>query len=408
MNILVINHYAGAPMYGMEFRPYYMAKEWVKMGHNVSIIGASYSHLRYKQPSIDMEEQIIDGINYLWINTPTYNNAFKRILNILVFVFKLVLTAGKYSKKINPDIVIASSTYPLDIFPAKLISKKSKAKLCYEVHDLWPLSPMVIGGYSKWHPYILIMQYAEYFALKYSDSVVSLLSNSKEYLVSHGMNKKKFICIPNGVDFDDWKFNKMDIPLDHKNLLEYLKKENKLIVGFAGGHTPSTALTTILDAAKKMNLKKNISFVLVGDGISKDFLINYSNNLNNKNVFFLPAVKKEAIPNLVSNFDIAYMGGIHSILHKYGTSFNKMSDYMLSAKPIVAAIDEPESIIKRIGCGIVVEAENSDSVVAAILKLSSLSQEELVALGEKGKTYATDNLKYSKLAEDMLMFVVGC
>ena len=35
MNILLINHYAGSPELGMEFRPYYMAKEWVKAGHQV-------------------------------------------------------------------------------------------------------------------------------------------------------------------------------------------------------------------------------------------------------------------------------------------------------------------------------------------------------------------------------------
>ena len=46
MNILLINHYAGSPELGMEFRPYYMAKEWVKMGHQVLIVGGSFSHLR--------------------------------------------------------------------------------------------------------------------------------------------------------------------------------------------------------------------------------------------------------------------------------------------------------------------------------------------------------------------------
>ena len=51
MNILYINHYAGGPEYGMAFRPHYLAKEWKKMGHNVTIVGASYSHLRKKQPS---------------------------------------------------------------------------------------------------------------------------------------------------------------------------------------------------------------------------------------------------------------------------------------------------------------------------------------------------------------------
>ena len=31
MNILIINHYAGSPEMGMEFRPYYFARAWVTM-----------------------------------------------------------------------------------------------------------------------------------------------------------------------------------------------------------------------------------------------------------------------------------------------------------------------------------------------------------------------------------------
>lgn len=49
MNIILINHYAGSNFHGMAFRPYYLAREWVKMGHNVTIIAASFSHLRQKK-----------------------------------------------------------------------------------------------------------------------------------------------------------------------------------------------------------------------------------------------------------------------------------------------------------------------------------------------------------------------
>ena len=52
MNILYINHYAGSPEMGMEFRTYYLASEWVKMGHNVTIIAGDYSHLRRKNPKL--------------------------------------------------------------------------------------------------------------------------------------------------------------------------------------------------------------------------------------------------------------------------------------------------------------------------------------------------------------------
>lgn len=126
MNILIINHYAGNPKIGMEFRPYYLAKEFIKMGHSVSIIGASFSHLRNIQPPVkkDLSREITDGIAYYWIKTPSYGGNIQRILNILVFVIKLYFYANKISKLLEPDLVIASSTYPLDIYPSKKISKK--------------------------------------------------------------------------------------------------------------------------------------------------------------------------------------------------------------------------------------------------------------------------------------------
>ena len=74
MNILLINHYAGSPQHGMEYRPYYLAREWVGGGHRVSIVAASYSHLRLRQPpeDDDFSEQCIDDIRYVWLRTPQY------------------------------------------------------------------------------------------------------------------------------------------------------------------------------------------------------------------------------------------------------------------------------------------------------------------------------------------------
>ena len=43
MKLLLINHYAGSPKHGMEFRPFYLAREWVRAGHQALILGASYS-----------------------------------------------------------------------------------------------------------------------------------------------------------------------------------------------------------------------------------------------------------------------------------------------------------------------------------------------------------------------------
>ena len=49
MNILYLNHYAGSPALGMEFRPYYLAREWVRAGHRVQIV-AAYLGFKGHQP----------------------------------------------------------------------------------------------------------------------------------------------------------------------------------------------------------------------------------------------------------------------------------------------------------------------------------------------------------------------
>ena len=36
-----------------------------------------------------------------------------------------------------------------------------KVTLVHEVHDMWPISPMEIGGMSPHHPFIKVMQKAE-------------------------------------------------------------------------------------------------------------------------------------------------------------------------------------------------------------------------------------------------------
>ena len=392
MNILLINHYMGGLKYGMEYRPYYLAKEWVKMGHQVTLVGASFSHLRIQQPVVttnkDFEEETVEGINYIWIKTPAYESTFARIQNIFVFVCKLWKYSRKISEFVKPDLVVASSTYPLDIYPARKIAETAGAKLCYEVHDLWPLSPKLIGGYSSWHPFIIVMQLAENYAYKHVDKVISLLWNSEQHMREHGLAEGKFKCIPNGYCKEDWEnLNlKEEIPQTHKLLFKQL--ENKIIVGFAGGFAASGSLDTLVKAAALLKEHDNLAFVLVGKGPEQEYLEKLVKERSLANTFFLPAVKKIQIPRIVAYFDVAFIGGIHSFLHKYGTSANKLTDYMLSAKPIIQAIDEPNSVIERVKCGICVEAENERLVADAILELTGMTREKREKMGEGGRKYA--------------------
>lgn len=398
MNILMISHYAGAPQYGMEFRSFYMAREWIKKGHKVMIVGAVFSHLRKHQPTVGHEN--LEGIDYLWLPTRQYQgNGATRVITMFQFVHQVYRHAAEL-EAFHPDMVIASSVYTFDIYPCRHIARRTHARLVYEVHDLWPLSPMIIGGYSQWHPFIFLLQRGENYAYRHCDMVVSILDKAFPHMQEHGLTPDRFCCIPNGFVSEEWlPDNIAPLPDQHLALLQQLQGEGKTIVGFAGGHTQSTAMHVFIEAAKLLNSRHNLAFVLVGQGPQKEELQELSRQYGLTNVHFLPPVHKEAIPQLLNHFDICYAGGVHSSLHQYGTSFNKITDYMVAGKPIVNSVDEPGSLIERVGCGIQVEAENTQQVAHAIARMADMTPSERSAMGEKGRNYALQNLDYATLSQ---------
>ena len=402
MNILLINHYAGSDYHGMEFRPYYMAREWKEMGHNVTILGADFSHLRKNNPVIerDFQEEMVNGIRYVWVKTPKYQgNGVGRIKNISTFMWKLRTNYKMIADKYKPDAVIASSTYPLDIYPAYRIANRCNAKLCFEIHDLWPLSPMEIGGFSKNNPAIFILQRAEDFAFKNSDVIVSILPDADKHIKERGFSTDKFVYVPNGIIVNDEKKN----PPKEKTIerLEQLKKEGYFLVGYTGNHSPANVLDTLIDAGKETTDKK-IKYVLVGKGNVKNELIEYAKANNVSNVEFLDPVLKDNMDNVLQLLDICFISLKKQNLFNYGVSPNKLFDYMMAARPVIYAVEASNDPVKDCGCGISVPAENPKAVVEAVMKIKKLSDEEKVEMGKRGREYVLENHMYHPLAERFL------
>lgn len=403
MNILILNHYAGSPEMGMEFRPYYLAKEWIRLGHKVTIVAADFSHLRIKQPIVasDFQSEKKNGIIYYWIKTSKYNSSgFKRVLNILMFTFKVMINFKKISITTNPEVVIASSTYLLDIYPAFLIAKNNKARLVFEVHDLWPLSPQMIGGYSRYHPYIVLLQLAENYAYKHCDKVVSILPYAKEHMVKHGLKKEKFCYIPNGIVIEDW-VNPKELPNKHQLFIDRLKEEGKFFIAYSGAHGSANSLITIIDSVDILD-SKNIVLVLLGSGPEKGKLMYHVEMKNIKNVYFLDPIEKYAIPTFLKQMDILFLGLVDAPLFQYGISPNKLFDYMMAAKPIILAVNSENNIVNEAKCGYSINSYSLDVITEAIIKLHSMSRENRDILGNNGHEFVCKYHNYSILAKKFI------
>ncbi|RKM57897.1 glycosyltransferase WbuB [Butyrivibrio sp. CB08] len=398
MNILYLEHYAGSPEMGMEFRPYYLSREWVKMGHKVTIIAGDYSHLRKKNPIVtrDFQSEDIDGIEYVWVKTGSYEgNGVARALTMERFVRKLYTCSRMIAQRWKPDIVIASSTYPLDTWPAQKISKIAQCKYIHEVHDLWPATLYEVGGMSKKHPFVVAMQIAENSAYKHCDLCVSLTPYSKGYMVQHGLEPEKWVNVQNGIVEEEWD-NPDPLPEEHQKFFE--EHKDKFIVGYFGGHALSNALDNLLDAAK-MITDPGIIFVLVGNGVKKENLIKRKQDESIDNVFFLPPIKKSVVPTLTKQFDVSIMTGVPSPLYKYGLCMNKMYDSMMAGKPIICAISAPKTLVDEYNCGEQISDVSPFEIAKSVERFARMSEGDRQKIGINGRNAVKKNYTYKKLAE---------
>ena len=403
MNILYIEHYAGSPEMGMEFRPYYLSREWIRMGHKVTIIAGEYSHLRKKNPSVetDWQTETVDGIEYVWLKTGQYEgNGAARALTLGRFVSKLWMHALMIAQRWEPDVVIASSTYPLDAYPARRIADIAKVKYVHEVHDMWPATLYEVGGMSKRHPFVVIMQIAENYAYRHCDKCVSLLPYSKDYMVEHGLKSEKFINIQNGIVIEEWE-NPAPLPQAHQKFFN--EHKDKFIVGYFGGHALSNALDWCLDVAKIcLVTDQDIIFVLVGDGVEKKRLIERAEAEKLGNVFFLPSVDKKSVPSLVQHFDCSYMTGMPSPLYRFGLCLNKMYDSMMAGIPVICAFDAPKTLVSQYRCGYECSPSKPDEVADRIRTIKGLPIEERQSMGQNGKNAILEHFTYHHLAEEFI------
>lgn len=392
--IYFINDYAGSRYHGMEFRNYYYAKEFVKLGFTVYIISASYMHLFKKLPKVDSNftEEKIDGINYIWVKVQNYGESTnkKRVLKWFTFTLKLLALPLKNMKK--PDIVIASPMAPFLTIPAYRLAKKFNAKFIYEVKDIWPLSIIELGNISPSNPLIKAMSWCEKFGIEKSDLVVSSLQNYGEHLKNLGV-EKNFVWLNNGIDLDEMqKIEKL--PSD---VIDKLPKD-KFIIGYTGTVGIANALEYFCKAASLLQENKNIAFVIVGDGKLKEDLENRYSNL--ENLYFINPIKKEQVQSMLAYFDVCYIGLKQENLFKYGVSPNKLFDYMYSAKPILYAINSGKSnIVKLANSGVSIQAESSKAILNGILDLYNMTKNRRKELGINGKMYVLENFTYEKLAK---------
>jgi glycosyltransferase involved in cell wall biosynthesis len=395
--IWIINQYVGSPIHGMEFRHYYLAKEFVRKGYEVIIFSGSYSHLYKKLPNTNgtYTFETIDQIQYCWVDVPTYARSVSlgRFWNMFVFLFRMYFIPTKNISK--PDAIIVSSPSLFPIFNGKHFADKYQAKLIFEVRDIWPLTIQNLAKMYSWHPLVLLLSFFEKYAYKKADNVCSVLPGADKHMIAQRMQANKFFYAPNGILLEE-----VENPEVLASSVQAQIPKDKFIVGYVGTIGVSNAMNYFIDAVLLLQNHPEIFFVVIGDGGEKEALNEKVSSA--KNIIFIDPIPKQQVQSALQLFDACYIGWNDEPLYEFGISANKLYDYMYSAKPIIHSFSSENDPIQLANCGISCKAESPEAIKDAILAMHALIEDKRNELGKNGRSYVINHHSYDAIAQKFI------
>jgi glycosyltransferase involved in cell wall biosynthesis len=399
--IWFVNQYAGSPRHGMEYRHYHFARALIERGHRVVVISGTRSHLFVRPPQVSAPFTLerIDGVTYCWVAVPRYERAIslRRVLNMAAFALRLERLPVQRLPR--PDAILVSSP---SLFPVPVASRWARrfgARLVFEVCDIWPLTLRELGGLSRAHPLVVVMQWLEDYGYRNADRVVSVLPAASRHMVSRGMDPRKFRYIPNGVDLAGRAAGGRA-----PEVVRAAIRPGIFTVGFVGTLGRANALEPLVDAARLLD-PDEAQVVLVGQGPERDQLL--ARAAGAPNIAFAGAVLEEEVGPAIALFDACYVGYRRSPLYRFGVSPNKLYEYMAAGRPVLFAADAVNQPVREADCGETVAPEDPSALAEAIRSVAARSQEERARMGANARAYVARHHDYARLADDLADVLLG-
>ncbi|MCP2041415.1 glycosyltransferase involved in cell wall biosynthesis [Neisseria sp. HSC-16F19] len=401
MNIWCISKYASPAKYAkVPARLFYFCQEWQKLGHEVHLFTSDSNHLaQFPRSERTHHQENIEGVWVHWFKTKKYKTTASVARIVSWFDFERRLFGFKHRQLNPPDVVLVSSLSILSIVYGYYLKRKYGATLVFEIRDIWPLTMTEEGGFSKYHPLTLFIGAIEKFGYQVADLIVGTMPGLNKHVKNVIHKDFNFHCAPLGFHPDNYKAASLD-----NNAFVGRFPENKTIVGYAGSMGITNALEPFIEAIYDLQHDARFYFVLVGSG---DLRAGFEERLKEcTNVVFLPRIEQSQVKDLLAYCDVLYLSTNDSKVWEYGQSMNKVVEYMLAAKPIIASYTGYPSMINEAECGYFLTPQDGETPKEAIIRalsvIGSMSQAERQVMGERGKQWIYQHRSYSLLAQQYL------
>jgi glycosyltransferase involved in cell wall biosynthesis len=300
-----------------------------------------------------------------------------------------------YASKIKGDfdyLMVESPPLFLGI-SAWWISKRKKAKMVFNVSDLWPESAEKLGVISN-KMFLKLATILEEWLYKKSYMVTGQTQGIVQNIQTRFPNKKVH-WLPNGVDESIFSFKKQE------NVRQQLKlSKDDFLIMYGGIIGLAQGLDVILDAAKLLPAESKITYLLLGDGPEKNRLQQRVVDEKIARVKFLELVSREVVPSYVDAVDVAVIP-LKKMDLFLGAIPSKIFENLALGKPLLLSVDgEARSLfIDKGNAGLFIEPENSKMLAEKSLQMEA-NPEMVREMGSNGKAFVQTNFMRKKITYD--------
>lgn len=409
--IWIINHYASTPATGIGGRHHNFARLLAQRGHQVTVIAARRHHILRDADASTAAPFIeeIDGYRFVRLTVPRYAGAHdkRRVLAWFCFCFALLANAWRLGPR--PDAILISSLSLVAYLPAEILARWYKARLIFEVRDLWPLSLTLLDGVSPKHPFVRFLQWIENRAYQRADQTIATLPAAKNHMLKHGLEAARFAWVPNGVRGSEMALSAEERKHPSLRAIEALARDH-FVITYTGTLGQANALEGLLEALailKRQARDQGLAVALVGQGALKAKLQARAQAQGLSALHFLEPVSPALVPALLAASQACILCWNDQPLYRFGISANKLAEYMMAGRPIIHAYSGACDPVADYNLGLSVPAEDSAALAEALRVLADTPADQRRAMGAAAKELAERCYSFEALLPRYEALILG-
>jgi colanic acid biosynthesis glycosyl transferase WcaI len=380
------------------FRINELVADLVRRGHSVTVLTGKPNYPKGRifsdyaaNPGAFFRFEGADVVR-LPIITRGGGRGFRLAANYLSFALS-ALIVGTWKLRGRPfDAIFVYQPSPITVaLPAIALGRLKQAPVTLWVLDLWPETLRAMGIVKRGKVYDLLERMTRWIFLG-CDLVLG-----QSHRITEAIRARTGASVRAGY-FPAWSDQVFDNAKHVVPAQEVPTRHDCFTLVFAGNIGVAQDFPAILDAAARLHHRKDIRWVIIGDGRMASWLENQINSRNlAEQFFFVGHHPLERMPEFFAHADALLVSLKADDLFAM-TVPGKLQAYLAAGIPVLAMLNgEGAEILATSGAGLSCPAGDSEGLARIIEDLARMDPATRREMGNRGRRYSSEEFDFHTL-----------